>query len=145
DVPALDPDVRGARTVREQLAKHRDVATCNECHRKIDPPGFALENFDAIGRWRERYETKAEIDASSELPSGEVFEDIVGFKEALKSREEVFARTVVTKLLTYGTGRRMEAGDRGEIERIVGELKVKGYGMREALMLVVESVVMRRR
>lgn len=145
DVPALDPDVRGARTVREQLAKHRDVATCNECHRKIDPPGFALENFDAIGRWRERYETKAEIDASSELPSGEVFEDIVGFKEALKSREEVFARTVVTKLLTYGTGRRMEAGDRGEIDRIVGELKVKGYGMREALMLVVESVVMRRR
>src|SRR6266403_5037373 len=57
DVPSIEPDIRGATTIREQLAKHRQIASCASCHNKIDPPGFALENFDVIGGWREQYRT----------------------------------------------------------------------------------------
>src|SRR5262249_25650575 len=88
DVEPLDPDVRGATTIREQLEKHRRVATCYECHRKIDPPGFAMENFDAIGAWREQYEAAGDgkartIDAAGQLPDGRAFTDVAGLKTLL--------------------------------------------------------------
>ena len=69
DVPDIEPDIRGAVTIRDQLAKHRENATCAECHRKIDPLGFALENFDAIGGWRNQYGKDQPIDASGKLPT----------------------------------------------------------------------------
>ena len=82
DVEPLDPDIRGAKTIRDQLQKHRNVTSCNECHRKIDPLGFALENFDAIGQWRNEYEEGGDIDASGSLPNGSDFHDIVDFKKS---------------------------------------------------------------
>ena len=91
DVEPLDPDVRGATTIREQLEKHRSIATCYECHRKIDPPGFALENFDAIGAWRDRYDPAGDgkarpIDPAGQLPDGRAFADVAGLKTLLGSR-----------------------------------------------------------
>ena len=145
DVEPLDPDVRGATTVRDRLMKHRDTPACNDCHQKIDPPGFAMENFDPIGRWRGRYGSKREIDASGELPSGESFGDVVEFKRALLKREEQFTRMFVEKLLTYGAGRRMEAVDRAEVDRIVADARKAGLGARDILQLVVESPILQSR
>ncbi len=144
DVEPLDPDVRGATTIRERLEKHRSVASCYDCHRKIDPPGFALENFDPIGGWREKYETLKDqpalkIDASGELSDGQEFADVVGLKKLLASRTDQFARCLTEKLLAYSIGRTLEAADRPEVERIVAEAKVKGYGLKDLIVLVVQS------
>ena len=145
DVEPLDPDVRGATTVRERLLKHRDVPACNDCHRKIDPPGFAMENFDPIGRWRGRYGSRRAIDASGELPSGENFKDVIEFKKLLLKREEQFTRMFVEKLLTYGAGRRIEAADRPEVDRIVSEAGTAELRLRDVLQLVVESPILQSR
>jgi Protein of unknown function (DUF1592)/Protein of unknown function (DUF1588)/Protein of unknown function (DUF1585)/Protein of unknown function (DUF1587)/Protein of unknown function (DUF1595)/Planctomycete cytochrome C len=139
DVPPLDPDVRGAQTIREQLEKHRSLANCYDCHRKIDPPGFALENYDAIGNWRESYQGEAKIDAAGELPSGEAFSGVEEFKKILIERREQFATALTAKLLAYATGRRMEAADRPQIERIVKDLEGSGYGLRDLVVLVATS------
>lgn len=145
NVEPLDPDIRGASTIREQLAKHRNNAACNECHRKIDPPGFALENFDPIGRWREHYASRKPVDASGEFANGDAFHDVTDFKKILLRREEQFSRTVIVKLLTYGAGRRMEAIDRPEINRLVAESRKAGLGLRDALELAIESSIMQFR
>ncbi len=142
DVEPLAPDLRGAKTIREQLEKHRQVASCNNCHRKIDPLGFAMENFDPIGRWRTRYrDTKKTIDPSSTLSNGQVVKDIVEFKKALLQRENDVARCLTEKLLTYASGRRLEPGDRGEVNRIVQALENKGSGLRDLVRLVASSDV----
>ncbi len=139
DVEPLDPDVRGATTIREQLQKHRSVASCNECHRKIDPLGFALENFDPIGRWRDRYDREHPIDAAGELPSGKAFQNIVGMKSLLLEQEELFTRALATKLLAYGTGRQAEPADRPHIDLIVHKAEQHGNGFRDLVKLVVLS------
>ncbi|MCG8651029.1 MAG: DUF1592 domain-containing protein, partial [Pirellulales bacterium] len=118
DVEPLDPDTRGAKTIRDQLLKHRHVASCNECHRKIDPLGFALENFDPIGRWRERYDQGGSVDASGNLPGGKAFKDVVGFKRILLERKQLFSQALASKLLAYAMGRRIEPADRPQIDRI---------------------------
>ncbi len=139
-VDPIPPDLRGATTIREQLAVHREQAVCNGCHRKIDPLGFAMENFDAVGRWREKYpRAKDAIDASSVMANGTKVEDIVAFKQMLSSREADVTRCLTEKLLTYASGRILESTDRGEVDRIVAELEKKGNGMRDLIMLVVES------
>jgi hypothetical protein len=138
DVEPLDPDIRGAVTIRQQLEKHRSNASCNDCHRKIDPLGFALENFDPIGSWRETY-GRTPIDASGELPSGQAFDDIRGFKRILLERQDQFAAALTTKLLAYATGRRIEAADRSHVDQIVGRLAQSGYGLRDLIQLVVAS------
>jgi len=139
DVEPLDPDIRGAKTIREQLARHRDVPSCNECHRRIDPLGFALENFDPIGGWRETYGRKTKIDAAGELPNGTSFEDITGLKSILVQQREQFVRALTSKLLAYATGRPMHATDRGAIDRVVTELDERGNGFRDLVTLVVQS------
>ncbi len=106
DVPPLDPDVRGATSIREQLEKHRSLASCYDCHRKIDPLGFALENFDAIGHWRDSYSGKTKIDAAGELPTGQKFDGIESFKKVMLDRHNQFCTALATKLLAYSTGRR---------------------------------------
>lgn len=145
DVPAIDPDIRGAKTIRDQLKKHRESATCYDCHQKIDPPGFALENFDPVGSWRTHYfvgsKRGAKIDASGELANGEAFTDIADFKKLLLEREDLFARMLTERLLTYATGRQMEALDRPEIDRIVAELDSEGGGLRTLLEKVVASEI----
>ena len=138
DVPAIDPDVRGAKSIRELLSKHRESPNCYGCHQKIDPLGFALENFDAIGDWRPRI-GKTKIDSSGELPSGEKFDDVSGLKKILVQRKDLFARMLTDRLLTYACGRRMEALDEATIERIVAELPKKLYGLRSLIEAVIMS------
>ncbi len=138
DVPAIDPDVRGAKSMRELLSKHRESPNCYGCHQKIDPLGFALENFDAIGDWRPRIE-KTKIDSSGELPSGEKFEDVAGLKKILVQRKDLFAHMLADRLLTYACGRRIGALDEATVEKIVADLPKKQYGLRSLIEAVVCS------
>jgi len=146
DVPPIDPDVRGTTTIRDQLAKHREQATCYDCHQKIDPPGFALEIFDPIGRLRSRYpgggrKPGPKVDPSGVLASGEAFSGFTSFKKIVASREDLFARMLTERLLTYGTGRKIEAIDRPEVDAIVEAVAAEGNGMRTLVEEVVLSPV----
>ena len=139
DVPEIEPDIRGALTVREELAKHRSIATCAECHRKIDPLGFALENFDPIGAWRTEYGKKLPVDASGKLPSGEAFDDIRQLRTLLIERHELFTRSLTEKLMTYALGREVEVGDRPAIDRICEDMADPDKGLRDLIQAVVAS------
>jgi len=138
DVPAIDPDVRGAKSMRELLSKHRESPNCYGCHQKIDPLGFALENFDAIGDWRPRID-KTKIDSSGELPSGEKFDDVAGLKKILVQRKDLFAHMLTDRLLTYACGRRIDALDEASVEKIVADLPKQKYGLRALIEAVVTS------
>lgn len=148
DVEPLDPDIRGAKTIREQLRKHRDSPTCFSCHRKIDPLGFALETFDPIGRWRTNYRlgrrVGAKIDASGELAGGSTFADVRGLKKLLVERQNQFTRSLAEKLLAYATGRRVSVLDRPIVEDILTELEQSGGGLRDLIRLVVASDIFAR-
>jgi hypothetical protein len=142
DVEPLSPDLRKAKTIREQLAVHREQQACNRCHRKIDPLGFAFENFDPIGRWRDKYpKARNNIDASATMASGEQIADIVAFKKMLLNREKDVSRCLAEKLLTYASGRVLEPTDRGEVDRIVAELQTGGNRLRDLVHLIVQSDV----
>jgi hypothetical protein len=143
NVPPIDPDVRGAKSMRDLLAKHRDSPACYECHRKIDPLGFALENFDPIGAFRTKYEKGAPIDTSGELPGGKHFQNVGELKKILSERKEQFARMLTDRLLTYGCGRRMEGLDRPAIDRVLAETKEGDYRFRDLLEHVVTSQTFR--
>lgn len=140
DVPAASPDIRGALTVREILAKHRTDAACNSCHKKIDPHGFALESFDPIGRWRDAYPNGQAIQVDGEI-DGRSFNGIDEMKAVLLAKESVVARGLATKLLEYGTGRQMGPRDRAEIHRLIKDLENRDYGMRDMFELVVTSSI----
>ena len=139
DVPEIEPDIRGALTVREELTKHRSIATCAECHRKIDPLGFALENFDAIGAWRTQYGKQLPVDASGKLPSGEAFSGITELRTLLIERHETFTRSLTEKLMTYALGRELEIGDRPSTDKILAELQASNGGLRDLVRLIVQS------
>ncbi len=141
DVPDIEPDIRGAKTIREQLAKHREIATCAECHRKIDPLGFALENFDAIGGWRDEYGKNLPIDASGKLPNGDTFSTVPEFQQHIIKREGQFTRSLTEKLLTYGTGRELVPTDRSAIDAILREMKQDNKGLADLIEAVVLSEV----
>jgi len=102
-IPAIEPDVRGAVSIREPLVKHRESETCVSCHLTIDPPGFALENFDPIGGWRTKYgsgDKGAKVDPSGLVPDGDAFDDIVAWKEIYRERDVDLARGFVRHFLT---------------------------------------------
>jgi hypothetical protein len=158
DVSALDPDIRGATTIREQLAKHRSTESCNVCHRQIDPPGFALESFDCIGGWREKYRFAGwrrdaeeltingrklyldlKVDPSDVMPDGERFANVDQFKQLLLRDKSQLARALTTKLITYATGRAPQATDRATVESIVAKIIPKNYGLRSLVHEVVQS------
>lgn len=143
DIEPLDPDVRGAKSIRDQLKKHRNVPSCNDCHKKIDPMGFALENFDPIGRWRTSYEKNVKIDASGQLPNGTQYDDVIGFRKILQQQQALFVRALTTKLLAYALGRQMTPQDRPEIDRLTTELSEKGNGFRDLVRLVASSRLLR--
>lgn len=161
DVAAVDPDIRGATTIRSQLAKHRQVESCAVCHVKIDPPGFALENFDVIGGWREnyrsigkgdpvivagrqmRYKKGPAVDAGDILPDGRRFRNIDEFKTLLLSDRDQLARALAIKLLTYATGVPPTAADRPKVEAIVASARAKNFGLRSLVHEVVQSEVFR--
>jgi hypothetical protein len=164
-IPGVEPDIRGATTLRELLAKHRSQESCQACHAMIDPPGFALESFDPIGSWRERFRSLGEgervdqrirgqrvryrlgpaVDASGELPGGRSFAGYREFRELLAADEAALARAFTTKLLTFATGRELGFSDRAEIDRIVAAAADKNYGLREILRLSVTSEIFRRK
>ena len=143
DVEPIDPDIRGAKTIRDQLKKHRDVAACYDCHRKIDPMGFALENYNPIGGWRTNYGRSTKVDASGELPDGQSFESIDEFKRVLLSKKGLFARALTSRLLAYAIGRPLEVSDRPQVDAIVAELNNRGGGFRDLVELVVLSEAFR--
>ena len=142
DVEPLPTDTREATTIREQLALHRKNEACRSCHVKIDPMGFAFENFDVVGRWRDRYKrAKGNIDTSSTMANGEKIADIVEFKKMLMDRKHLIVRCLTKKMLTYATGRHLETVDRGEIDRITAELAKKEDRLRDLIHLVVQSEI----
>jgi hypothetical protein len=160
DVPALEPDIRGATTIREQLAKHRNNPACAACHAKIDPPGFALESFDVIGGWRTYYrqtnwtrgvkEVKGklylqgpDVDPSGEMADGRPFGDVDQFRQYLLKELDQVARSLTQKLVAYATGGAPEASDRPEIEAILARARGRNYGFRTLLHEIVQSRMFR--
>ncbi len=151
-VPAIEPDVTGTTTLRERLARHRADAACAECHRKIDPLGFALESFDPIGRWRVAYPKPKgnapapAVDASGELSSGETYAGFPEFRRLLAhQRRDVFTRHLIRQFLSYGTGRHLEAVDEPVVEQVLEAVRRDGYGLRTLVLTAVASDVFRSR
>ncbi|HJZ55150.1 MAG TPA: DUF1592 domain-containing protein [Gemmataceae bacterium] len=156
-VPAVEPDIRGATTIREQLAKHRQVGSCAGCHAKIDPAGFALENYDVIGGWRENYRSLGrgepvtvdgrrmpyhkgpKVDPADVLADGSRFRDIDELKQLLLRDKDQLARALTVKLLTYATGRAPVTADQPAIEAIVRNVREKQYGLRSLVHEVTRS------
>lgn len=149
NVPAVEPDIRGATTIREMLAKHRSQASCASCHSKFDPAGFALESFDPAGQWRENYiavkrgrRTKGlKIDTSYELSDGRKFEDLEEFQKLVLAEPKTIAESVAEKLLTYGTGAPVTFADRQAVKDIAQGAAKSDYGFRSLLLAVIEHPV----
>jgi hypothetical protein len=126
------PAVGKAKTVRERLELHRQSDSCASCHSRIDPFGIALENYDAIGAWRDRHNGERAVDknapvldVSGVLPSGREFKTVQEFKQALLSERERFVRGFVEKVLSYALGRPVGATDRGTVDAIIGQDREK--------------------
>jgi hypothetical protein len=141
DIPGLPERGEGGRpaTVRERLERHRQNPACASCHSQMDPLGFALENFDPIGRWRER-DAGASIDASGSLPGGVEFAGPTGLRDLLLQHHEQFVGTVVEKLLAYAIGRSTHFYDRPAVRRIVREASAGGYRWSDVILGIVRSV-----
>jgi len=139
DVPALEDNTVAANLpVRERLAKHRDHATCASCHRVMDPVGLALENFDAIGRWRVR-EDDHPVDASGGLPDGSQLNGVAELERGLLARPGIFVRTLTEKLLTFALGRGIEPYDAPAVREVVRRAAQKDYRFSEVIVRIVAS------
>jgi hypothetical protein len=123
--------------MREAMEQHRANPVCASCHRLMDPPGFALEEFDAVGRYRTRNESNAPIDASGVLPDGTAFEGVAGLRKALLGRPILFVTTLTEKLLTYAVGRGVEYHDAPAIRAITREAARDGHRRFSSLILGV--------
>lgn len=167
NIPAVEPDVRGATTIREQLDKHRNNAVCASCHAKIDPPGFALEEFDVIGGQRTRYRSLGngdpaprgsidpfigigfklgpKVDASGTLPDGRKFTGITEFQTLIASDRDLLVTNLVKQFAVYSTGRGVSFGDRDEIAVIVAKTNKQGGGVRTLVYELVDSKLFRTR
>ena len=161
NVPAVEPDVRGASTIREQLDKHRNDAACAACHAKIDPPGFALESFDVIGGFRDRYRSIGEgdpaprgsidprigisfklgpkVDPSGALPDGRTFADIVEFQNHLAAKPAVLLKNLAQQLTVYSTGRPLAFSDRAALDALVARVQQQGGGIRTLVHELIQS------
>ena len=141
NVPGLPDRGEGGEpaSVRDRLERHRANPACAGCHAPMDPLGFALENFDAIGLWRATSEAGQPIDASATMPSGEAFEGPAGLRRVLLSRGEDFAATVTEKLLAYALGRGLEYTDRPAVRRILREAADDDYSWSSIVLGIVES------
>ncbi len=142
DVPELKIGRNAKGTVREKLARHRDDPACSACHNLMDPVGFALDNYDILGRWRTE-EGGAEIDASATLPSGETFKGPGGLRKVLLAQEDRVVRHLTAKMLGYALGRSLEDGDDCTIDRIANEVRANGGRSRTLVKAVVRSVPFR--
>jgi hypothetical protein len=139
NVPSLEETSEAGQTLsmREAMEQHRANPVCASCHRLMDPPGFALEEFDAVGRYRTRNESNAPIDASGVLPDGTAFEGVAGLRKALLGRPILFVTTLTEKLLTYAVGRGVEYHDAPAIRAITREAARDGHRRFSSLILGV--------
>ncbi len=160
-VPAVEPDIRGAVTIRQQLEKHRADASCASCHAKIDPPGLALESFDVMGGYREKYRAVNEtvapepgvglngqrfvfhfglpVDSAGTLADGRSFNNVEELKRLMLSDERLIARNLVSQLTTYATGSKIYFSDRSSIEKILDRCQQNGYAVRDLIHEIVLS------
>jgi hypothetical protein len=160
-VPAVEPDIRGAVTIRQQLDKHSADESCASCHRKIDPPGFALESFDVMGAWRDRYRGLSDevepvvgfgknghpfafhyarpAESSGRLPDGRPFANVRDFKRLILEDEVPIARNLAKQLTIYATGAPIIFSDRLELEQIIHKTKARGYGVRSIVHEIIQS------
>jgi hypothetical protein len=160
-VKAVEPDIRGAVTIRQQLEKHRSDKTCAACHSVMDPPGFALESFDVMGAFRDRYRAVSDsvppvkgygmngqkleyhwglpVDAAGELPDGTPFEDVREFKQLVLKDETALAGNLVRQLSVFATGAPVGFGDRPEIEAVLARAKAREYGVRTLIEELIQS------
>jgi Protein of unknown function (DUF1585)/Protein of unknown function (DUF1588) len=141
DVPPLEATTKGREklTLRQALERHRADATCAGCHARMDPLGFALENYDAIGRWRDQESGNA-IDASANLPDGTQFNGPEGLKKVLTTaRRDEFVSTFTQKLFTYALGRGVEYYDQPAIRRILRETERNDYRLEDLIEAIVNS------
>lgn len=158
-IPGVEPDIRGATTLRELLDKHRNLSNCQSCHQMIDPPGFALESFNPIGGYRDRYRSIGNgdrvnvqvngrkvryrlgppVDSSGQLTSGSQFQDFNEYRELLVKDERALVRAFAKKLLTFGAGRELGFSDREEVEQIVDSIAKSGYKTRDLVHHVIQS------
>jgi hypothetical protein len=161
NVPAIEPDIRGATTIREQLDKHRNQPACAGCHARLDPPGFALENYDVTGHWRTVYRAIPEsaadkvvnipgtdiryytagkpVDPSFAMADGRAFKDVDEFKQLILADPEQLAHCVAEKLISHLTGAPIQFADREVIESIVQRAAQEDYGLRTLLHEVIQS------
>jgi mono/diheme cytochrome c family protein len=160
NVPAIEPDTRGATTIRAQLERHRSLATCAACHAKIDPAGFALESFDVMGGWRDHYRAMGNgqpvvgqghngqkfafhlgqsVDCSSDLPDGRHFQNILELKKLLLADQRQLARNLVQQFVVYATGAPVRFGDRPQVEAILDRAARSEYGVRSLIHELVQS------
>ncbi|HZV06731.1 MAG TPA: DUF1592 domain-containing protein [Gemmataceae bacterium] len=160
-VQAVEPDIRGAVTIRQQLDKHRANVSCAACHSKMDPPGFALESFDVMGGYRERYRAVSDkvppikgfgmngqafafhyalpVDSAGTLPDGRPFKDVRELKKLLVQDEVPLARNLVRQLTIFATGAPVRFSDRREIEKTLDATKAHQYGVRSIIHAIVQS------
>ncbi len=139
NVPALkDNTIAGHLSVRERLAEHRRNIACAGCHRLMDPVGFALENFDAVGRWRDDEEGRP-VDASGGLPDGRAFEGVEGLEKALLDRPELFVTAMTEKLLTFALGRVVDDRDASAVRKIVRESRSGSYRFSTLVLGIASS------
>jgi hypothetical protein len=164
-VGSIEPDTRGATTIRETLAKHQTVKACAVCHRRIDPPGFALEGFDPVGTFRTRYRISkggkrntnvglrflhedyklgGRVDCSGQTEDGFTFTDIRDFKQHLMKSKEQVARNLVSLLITFATGAEIQFADRQEVERILNQTEGDEFGLRNIIYHVVRCRMFRQ-
>ena len=166
NIPAVEPDIRGAKTIREQLAKHRNQESCASCHTKIDPAGFALEAFDIFGGQRDRYRATGEgdpvagfgknghafafhaalkVDTSGNLPDGRSFTDVRGLKQLLLTDQRQIARNLISQFTVYATGAPIHFADRARIETLLDRCAADGFRVRSLLLEVVTSPLFTRK
>ena len=166
NIGSIEPDTRGTTTIREELAAHRNSAACNSCHQNIDPPGFALESFDVIGGYREKYRSvehgerpntrlhgrniweyklNLPVDPSGKTPEGESFSDIVSYKRTLAKKKRQLAENLVRQLVVYSTGAKIQFADREKIDSILDRCKKDDYGVRSLIHAIVQSKLFRHK
>ncbi|MEN9576449.1 MAG: hypothetical protein RL514_4304 [Verrucomicrobiota bacterium] len=155
NVPPIEPDIRGATTIKQQLAKHREIAACASCHKKIDPLGFAMESFDVIGGWREKYRALSEptpkaraklIDGQPVNPADEWagvgrFNSFQEFRELVKKREDLVIQNLANKLATFALGRQPGFADREPLRTIAAKARKDQSGMSTLVLDLITSPV----
>ena len=144
EVPALVPDLNGATTIRQLLEKHRSDASCMECHRQIDPAGFALEAYDPIGRFRTSYSKTQAVSTEGEY-KGKPFEDVTGLKKLMLAQLRPFARSLIVRIAEYAKGRKLEAPDLKTVEEITRQAAKSDYRLNDMINAIATSELMTMR